>query len=140
MSFSELISPLLGRILLAWFFLSEAARYGGNWAGTVSLLALKDIALPEVVLFFALLAMGGISLLLGFRTKLGALALFAFFMLWTVWLHDYWNIRNATDRQADFDIFARNLAIAGGLLFLIGMGSGPFALDNVSGKKGGGRR
>ena len=84
--------------------------------------------------------LGGIALLLGFRTKLGAIFLFAFIILWSTTMHDYWTIRSAAERQADFDIFARNLAIAGGLLLLIGMGGGPFSVDNVSGGKGKGRR
>jgi len=44
--------------------------------------------------------------------------------------------RVAAARTADFDIFARNIAIAGGLLMLIGMGSGRFAMD----KPGGGEK
>jgi len=46
-----------------------------------------------------------------------------------VLIHDYWKIESVVDRNADYDIFIRNMAIAGGLLFLVGMGPGPFALD-----------
>jgi uncharacterized membrane protein YphA (DoxX/SURF4 family) len=45
-------------------------------------------------------------------------------------IHDYWKIANPIDRASDYDLFIRNMAIAGGLLFLVGMGPGPFALDN----------
>jgi hypothetical protein len=43
-------------------------------------------------------------------------------------------------RSADYDIFARNIAIAGGLLILVGTGPGPFAVDNTGGGGGGARR
>ena len=46
-------------------------------------------------------------------------------------MHDYRHLRAAAARGADFDIFARNIAIAGGLLMLIGMGSGRFAIDSA---------
>jgi putative oxidoreductase len=133
MSFGEAIAPFLGRLLLAWFFLSEAWRYAGDWSGTTTLLAMKDIPAPGILLFVALAAMaiGGLSLLFGLRTRLGALALFAFTMVSTVTVHDYWTLTDAATRQADYDIFARNLAIAGGLLVLMGLGGGKFALDNV---------
>jgi len=36
----------------------------------------------------------------------------------------------ALSTLADFDFFARNIAIAGGLLLLVGMGPGPIAVDN----------
>jgi uncharacterized membrane protein YphA (DoxX/SURF4 family) len=70
---------------------------------------------------------------LGFRTRAGALALFAITIAATVTMHDYWHLRVAAARSADFDIFARNIAIAGGLLMLIGMGSGRFAIDKPAG-------
>jgi putative oxidoreductase len=56
--------------------------------------------------------------------------LFGFTILATVLMHDYWTIRNVVDRAADYEIFARNIAIAGALLMMIGMGAGPLALDN----------
>jgi uncharacterized membrane protein YphA (DoxX/SURF4 family) len=52
-------------------------------------------------------------------------------------MHAFWQINdNPSARQADFELFSRNVAIAGGLLLLAGMGPGPFALDNrLGGKK-----
>jgi putative oxidoreductase len=81
------------------------------------------------------LLLGAVSLLLGFCTRAGALALFAITIAATVTMHDYWHVRAVAARAADYDIFARNLAIAGGLLVLIGMGSGRFGIDNM--KRGG---
>jgi putative oxidoreductase len=144
MSFSEVISPLLGRFLLAWFFLGDAVRFARGWTGTVAQLNAKEVPAPEIILFFMILfmALGGIALLLGFRTKLGALFLFAILILWTITMNDYWAVRSLASRQAEYDTFARNLAIAGGLLLLLGLGGGPFSMDNVQsgGGKGKGRR
>ena len=137
MSISERISPLVGRLLIAWFFLSEAWWRVRDWEGTVTLMHMKHVANAEPLLALAvvLMALGGISLLLGYYARTGALILFALTIVMSVMIHDYWKITNAVDRDADYDLFIRNIAIAGGLLFLVGMGPGPFAIDQPSKKK-----
>ena len=137
MSFSEYISPLVGRLILAWFFLGAALDYGNHWDATIQLMALKGIPAAPLLLALALIAMllGGLSLVFGFQTRYGAVLLFGFTIIVSVAMHDYWLINSPIDRAADFDIFARNMAIAGGLLLLVGMGPGPVAIDSIKPKK-----
>ncbi len=136
MSFSEYISPLVGRLALAWFFLSEVYTRAGAWEANVSLMALKQIPAPPFLFALAILVMvlGGLSLLLGFHARHGAMLLFGFTAVSSALMHDYWHIKDAAARAADYEIFARNIAIAGGLLMVIGLGAGPFALDNRKGR------
>ena len=135
MSFGESLAPFLGRLVLAWFFLIQAYHYALDWSDTAILLTMKNVPTPPILLLMCLIGiiLGSISLLLGFRTRAGALALFAITIAATVTMHDYWHLRVPAARNADFDIFARNIAIAGGLLMLIGMGSGRFAIDKPAG-------
>jgi putative oxidoreductase len=137
MSFSETISPLIGRLTLAWFFLAEAYARASAWDGNVDQLAILNMPAPPVLLALALIVMvlGGLSLLLGFHARHGAILLFGFTVLVSIAMHDYWNLKDAAARAADYEIFARNIAICGGLLMIVGMGAGPFALDNTGGKK-----
>jgi putative oxidoreductase len=137
MSLSEQISPLIGRWVLAWFFLSEAFAMAGHWDATLLGMAAKEIPAPPLLLALALMVMflGALALLLGYHTRHGAMLLFAFTMIVTVLMHDFWKIDNPVDRAADYDIFARNIAIAGGLLLLVGMGPGKFAIDNRGQKR-----
>jgi len=132
MSFSEYISPLIGRFALAWFFLSEVYMRAGAWEANVSLMALKQIPAAPLLFALAILVMilGGLSLVLGFHIRHGAMLLFGFTVIASALMHDYWHIKDAAARAADYEIFARNIAIAGGLLMVIGLGAGPFALDN----------
>ncbi len=58
MSFSERISPLIGRLALAWFFLlSEAYTRASDWDGQVALLTFANFPAPPVLLALALLVM-----------------------------------------------------------------------------------
>jgi putative oxidoreductase len=132
MSFSEVISPFVGRLALAWFFLSEAYMRAGAWDANVTQMAMLNMPVPPLLLAAAVIVMllGGISLLLGFHARHGAMLLFGFTIVATVLMHDYWHLTAAVVRDADYEIFARNIAIAGGLLMVIGLGAGPFAIDN----------
>ncbi len=138
MSISEQLSPLVGRIVFGWFFLSQVAVYGGDWEGTVTLMTFRGIPGAPFVLavVLLLLVMGSLSLILGFHARYGALILFTVTILAAVMMHDYWRIADPAARAADFQLFACHAAIAGGLLMLIGLGPGPFAIDNAgSGSK-----
>ncbi|MBS0473298.1 MAG: DoxX family protein [Proteobacteria bacterium] len=137
MSFSEYISPLVGRLILAWFFLSGVYSYAGQWDVSVQFMALKGIPAPPLMLALALVAatLGGFSLILGYQTRHGAVLLFAFTLIVSIAMHDFWKIHDVIAREADYQIFARNMAIAGALLFLVGMGPGPVAIDSIKSKK-----
>ena len=133
MSISESLSPLVGRLVLVWFFLSQLLHYGGNWDATVSLMRFGGIPAAPFLLLVALMliVLGSLSLLAGFHTRHGAVLLFGVTIVATVLMHAFWQINdNAIARQTDFELFSRNVAIAGGLLLLVGLGPGPFALDN----------
>jgi putative oxidoreductase len=144
MSFGESIAPLLGRCVLAWFYLVQAYRYAAEWNATAQLLSVKGLPAAPVFLFVGLLGitLGSISLLLGYRTRVGAVTLFVITVWATITMHDYWNLSAAAERIADYDIFSRNIAITGGLLALVGMGGGRFGMDGAGGgggkKRGGG--
>ena len=87
---------------------------------------------PPVVHFLALTVMvlASIALIVGSRARLGALGLFAFVVVSNIFMNDYWTITDVIERQAAFDVFARNLALGGGLLVLMGLGPGRFALED----------
>jgi putative oxidoreductase len=134
MSFSELISPLLGRLALAWFFLSEAYARATAWDSNIQLMSFAHVPAAPLVLTIAVVVMGlgGMALLLGYQARHGAMLLFGFVVVATFFMHDYWNLKNAGERASEFQIFALNVAICGGLLLVIGLGAGPFALDNMA--------
>ena len=114
----------------------------GNFHQIAELLTTKHIPLAPLVLLVALLLifMGTISLLFGYNTRHGAVLLFGLTIVAAVTLHDFWRISDAALRATEFGIFARDIAICGGLLLMVGMGPGPFAIDNRGKGGGGGKR
>jgi putative oxidoreductase len=133
MSFSERISPFLGRWVIAFFFLSEAWMKLVSFDATVTLLRNEHVpaAAALLVIALAIMFLGGLSLAMGYHVRQGALLLFAFTVIATVYLNAYWTFTDSSGRVAEFEIFIRNMAIAGGLLVIVGMGPGPFAIDNI---------
>ena len=139
MSVSEFLSPLVGRWVLAWFFLSQVVHYGGAWEQTILDLKVADVPAAPMVLVFVLtlLILGSLSLIFGFHTRHGAMLLFGVTLIAAMLMHSFWRIGDLYAREAEYEIFALDIAVAGGLLLLVGMGPGPVALDN---RMGGGKK
>ena len=139
MSFSETISPFFGRCAFVLFFLKSAMDILGNWHSIATDMAAKHVPIPPLVLLVVLLliAMGSISLLFGYHTRHAALMLFGLTMIAAVTMHDFWHFPDGHARADQFGMFVRDFAISGGLLLMVGLGPGPFAVDS-RGKSGGG--
>jgi putative oxidoreductase len=140
MSFSETISPFLGRCALVWFYGTAAMTIVHDWGRVLGLLEARHVPLAPVVLLVALvfIFLGCVSLLLGYHARHGAVMLFGLTIVAAVTLHPFWLMTEG--RQAEFEIFARDVAICGGLLLMVGMGPGPFAIDNRGGGGKGGKK
>lgn len=137
MSISEHISPFIGRAALAWYFLSEAWARANDWSGTLTTLRSAQIPAPELLLALALVVMvlGGVALAIGYHARHGAMLLFGFTIAATLALHAYWKLPEEAARAAEYAIFVRDIAVAGGLLMVVGLGPGPFSVDNVGRKR-----
>ncbi len=123
---------LLARLLIAVIFLMSAV---GNkipqFQQTAEYMASEGVPNPKFALFGAigLLLLGGLSLIAGAWTRIGAVFLFVFLAAATFYFHDFWNVADAAMRQAQTIQFMKNLAIAGGLLALMAFGGGPWSVD-----------
>lgn len=133
MSISEWISPLVGRLAMASFFLGEAWARASDWTGTLNSMNAAQVPAAPVLLVLALaiMVLGGISLVLGYHARHGAMLLFGFTIAVSLVLHAYWKMPDNAQRLADYAVFARDIAVAGGLLIVVGLGPGPFAVDNI---------
>ncbi len=114
---------LLGRLLIATIFVGAGySKIGGYEAtqGYMAAMGVPGALLPLVI--FAELA-GGLAIVLGFLTRLAALGLAVFSIVSAVIFH------GGSADQVQQIMFMKNLAMAGGFLFLVAHGGGRFSLD-----------
>ena len=114
----------LGRLLIASIFvvsgLGKIAGYEGTQAYMDSV-GVPGTLLPVVI---ALEVVGGLAIILGWQTRIVAFLLAGFTLLSAILFHaDFGD-------QMQMISFMKNLAIAGGFLFLVANGPGALALDN----------
>jgi putative oxidoreductase len=70
-----------------------------------------------------------LAIVLGFQTRLAAALLCLFTLIATYLGHPFWTMADAAARQMNYIHFWKDLAIAGGLLFLFVRGAGPISID-----------
>ena len=123
-------TPLFGRIFLSLIFIVSGFGKLLDFGGTAGYMETYGIPMPSLLLVFAILFElgGGALLLIGFQSRLAALALIVFTLLATLIFHDFWALAGA-EREMQFINFMKNLSMIGGLLLVVGFGSGPLSLD-----------
>lgn len=114
---------LLGRILLSIIFLQAGITHLLAPNPIIEGMTAKGIPfagfliIPTIVILIG----GGLSVLLGYRAKLGAWLLIGFLIPATLLFH--------TDFPEEKNSFFKNLGLMGGLLLIVAQGSGDFSLD-----------
>ena len=68
-----------------------------------------------------MLVLGGIYIILGFYTDLGALLLAIFLVLAAVIFHNFWAETDATAKQNEMLAFMKDIALAGGALIVFAL-------------------
>lgn len=123
--------PLAGRILMALIFLKSGFGKITGFAGTAGFMASKGMPFAEVLLVGALVfeLAGAIMLILGWRVHWGALLLIVFMIPATLMFHNFWAV-DAAQYQNQLNHFLKNVAMVGGLLYVMAFGAGPLALDS----------
>lgn len=117
--------PLGGRIGIAAIFVLSGLSKLAAPAGTIAYIQSAGLPLPQLGLAIALLVelVGGLALILGYRTRLVAGILAAFSVVTAFAFHFDLGDQN------QFIHFFKNVAIAGGLLNVIALGGGAWSLD-----------
>jgi len=115
--------PLIGRILIASIFLISGSEKILNPVQTSHYMAAHGMPLVGLMLIGAIIVEigGGLSVLLGYKAKWGALALALYLIPTTLIFHTKF-----PEQQVNF---MKNLAIIGGLLMLSHFGPGPVSFD-----------
>ncbi|HLW46346.1 MAG TPA: DoxX family protein [bacterium] len=119
----------LGRLAFAAVFVLFApldfTPQGVVWAGQ------QGIPLAQVLVPLAGLIglAGGLSVILGYRARIGARLLILFLVPVTVTMHNFWAVRDPMMAQMQVGFFLANLSRIGACLLIAYFGAGPLSID-----------
>ena len=120
---------LLGRLLFVMIFLMAGSNHFSKH--TIGFAAAQGVPFASfaVPLSGVLALAGGLSILLGYRAKLGAWLIVLFLIPVTLLMHRFWGVTDPMMQQVQMVMFMKNVAILGGALLISQFGAGPFSLD-----------
>jgi putative oxidoreductase len=118
----ENTADLAGRILIAVMFLIAGLGKISGYAGTQGYMESMGVPGALLPLVIALEVLGAVAIIVGYRARLVAAALAGFTLASGLIFH-------GGDDQTQQILLMKNLAIAGGFLFLVARGAGDWSLD-----------
>ena len=124
-----------GRILIALIFVRAGINKLGTIAATSATMRGHGIPYSDILVWGAVLVElgGGLILMAGFYARWAALALFFYTLALALIFHAYWAAPEATVRtEAAF--FFGQLAMMGGMLYVVVFGAGPYSIDALIGR------
>ncbi len=121
----------IGRIVFAVIFISSGLEKIMDLPSTAAAIGSKGLPMPQVLAIAtaALEFGGGLLIVLGWQTRLAALALAAFTLVAAYYFHDFWHMPQGAERANAMIHAMKNLSIFGGFLMLAAVGAGRYSLD-----------
>jgi putative oxidoreductase len=118
----EKAADLSGRILISAMFLNAGLGKISGYAGTQGYMEAVGVPGALLPLVIALEVLGAVAIIVGYRTRIVAASLAAFTVVAAVLFH------SGADQMQQL-LFMKNVAVAGGFLFLVAHGAADWSLD-----------
>jgi len=121
---------LLGRILYSLIFLE--AILSNFSASSIAKAADKGMPMSNILVPAAgiMAFAGGLSIVLGYKAKLGAWLIILFLVPVTLMMHNFWTIKDPMMRRMQQIMFMKNLSMLGAALLIAYFGAGPLSIDS----------
>jgi putative oxidoreductase len=120
---------LVGRFLISVMFLIAGISKITGYASTQGYMEAMGVPGALLPLVIILEVFGALAIIIGYKTKVIAFLLAGFSIVSALLFHN-----NFAD-QMQAALFMKNIAIAGGFLFLVVNGAGPLSIDNKINKE-----
>jgi putative oxidoreductase len=130
--------PLIGRILFSLIFLmSGLMGHLIGASGTAAYAASAGLPAPMalVVISGIIALLGALSIILGYKAKLGAWLIVLFLIPVTFTMHKFWTVTDPMQAQIAMSLFMKNIALIGAALMITYFGAGPVSIDASKGKE-----
>lgn len=110
---------LAARVLFAFMFLGSGINHLKQADAMTGYAQFKKVPMPKlsVQLSGVVMLLGGLSVILGVWTDIGALVLSVLLVLMAVKMHDFWKADEAS-KQQEMIQFLKDISMAGGALFI----------------------
>ena len=81
----------------------------------------KGVPMPKVMLAGAIvfLIAGSLSIIVGYKARIGASLLLIFLVLATYFFHDFWMFEDAAEKQQQMIAFMKNLSLIGRYIYAL---------------------
>ena len=111
---------VMGRVLFGGFFLFNGLGHFMQMGFLAQYAGMKGVPAPAaaVAVTGIMLILGGASILLGARPRIGIALIVAFLLPTSVIMHDFWTVPEQMPRAAEMVNFLKNFALAGAALML----------------------
>ncbi|HLK39647.1 MAG TPA: DoxX family protein [Polyangiaceae bacterium] len=125
---------VVGRVLFGLIFIVAAPGHFQQAAITHA--AAHGVLFPSLLVPLSGLIsfFGGLSVILGYRARLGAWLLVVFLVPVTLAMHDFWHVHDPTQGQIQMAMFMKNVALLGAALLITHFGPGPLSFDARRGR------
>lgn len=123
---------LAGRLMLAYIFVLSGFGKITGFAGAAGYMAKYGMPMIEFLLVCAIVLelAGSLMLVAGWKARWGALALIVFTVPTTLIFHAYWAVP-PEQAYGQMIQFQKNVAMLGGLLYVLFSGPGRLSLDKA---------
>ena len=126
-----------GRVLLCTIFLMAAVGNKiPNFSDVAKVMESAGVPAPQFLLVGAIvfLVVGSLSVIVGYKARVGAALLFTFLVLASYYFHPFWTLEGQAQKEQMVH-FMKNLSMMGAMLFVVANGSGPMSLDSWLAKR-----
>jgi putative oxidoreductase len=118
---------VLGRLLFGLIFLMSGFTHFSKQ--TIGFAASQGVPLASIIVPLSgiMAAVGALSIILGYRARIGAW-LIVIFLIGVTPMHKFWGISDPMMQQMQMVMFMKNISMLGGALLISQLGSGPWSL------------
>ena len=120
---------LVGRILFSIIFINSGLHHFSKAA--VDYANSQNVPMADVLVPFSgiLAVLGGLSIVLGYKARIGAWLLIVFLIPVTIMMHGFWHFNDPAEQQVQMTMFLKNTSMLGAAFLIAWFGSGPLSLD-----------
>jgi putative oxidoreductase len=122
-------TTIAGRLLFSLIFLMSGLSHFST--ASIDYAAAQGVPFASVAVpLSGLLAIvGALSIILGFKARLGAILIIVFLVPISFMMHPFWSVTDPSMYQLQMIMFMKNMSMLGGALLIAAQGAGAYSLD-----------